>query len=78
MKKIAISLAAGAFLCFAACKDNNNKQPSKEKGEEQVTPPVMNSGPETEAERATEAVKKDSANSGNDRNDSVTGSNPHH
>ena len=55
MKKFLTSIAFGFFLVFAACEDNN--EPSKESGEEQVPAPVQNSGAETESERATNAVK---------------------
>jgi ABC-type glycerol-3-phosphate transport system substrate-binding protein len=75
MKKIAIALSAAAVLSFAACSDNS----SKKEGSDQVKEPVMNSGPETEAERAKEAVK-DSANAGPDstiRHDADAPSTPH-
>lgn len=53
MRKIAAILSAGA-LFFAAC---GNEQPSKSEGGEQLKEPVMNSGPEAEQQRATNAVK---------------------
>lgn len=40
---------------------NENDAPENS-GTNQVQPPVINSGPETEAERATDAVKQDSTN----------------
>lgn len=60
MKKLAITLSVIAMLAFAACSDNSEKE-----SDSQVEDPVMNSGPETEAEMAKEAVK-DSANAGSD------------
>ena len=60
MKKIAISLSIVAALTLGACADN-----SENEGSDQVQDPVMNSGPETEADRAKEAVK-DSASAGSD------------
>jgi hypothetical protein len=60
MKRIALTLSVAAILSFAACADNSDN-----KGEAPVDEPVMNSGPETEAERAKDAVK-DSANAGAD------------
>lgn len=60
MKKVAITLSVIAMLAFAACSDNSEKE-----GADQVKDPVMNSGAETEGERAREAVK-DSAAAGGD------------
>jgi hypothetical protein len=60
MKKIAIILSA-ATLFLAACGNNS----SKDEGGNQVDEPVMNSGPNTEGERATDAAS-DSANAGSD------------
>ena len=60
MKKIAISLSAAALMFIFACGDT-----SKTEGGDQVDEPVMNSGPNTEGERATDAVA-DSANAGSD------------
>ena len=61
MKKIAIFLSAGTLVFFAACGDNS----SKNDGGDQVDEPVLNSGPNTEGERATDAVS-DSANKDSD------------
>jgi hypothetical protein len=64
MKKVAILLSS-AVLFFAACGDNSNENPDKNSGDEQIQEPVLNSGPEAEASRATNAVRdslmKDSA-----------------
>ena len=60
MKKIAISLSAAALLFLSSCGDNSNNE-----GGDQVDEPVLNSGPNTEGERATDAVA-DSANAGSD------------
>jgi hypothetical protein len=60
MKKIAIILSA-TTLFLAACGNNS----SKDEGGDQVDEPVMNSGPNTEGERATDAVS-DSSNAGSD------------
>jgi hypothetical protein len=75
MKKIAIILSAATIMVFTACGDNS----SKDEGGDQVKDPVMNSGPNTEGERATEAVS-DSENAGNDstvRKDKDAMSTPH-
>lgn len=61
MKKITIALTAGAIFFFSACGDTS----SKDEGGDQVDEPVMNSGPNTEGERATNAVS-DSLNAGSD------------
>lgn len=61
MKKISITLCMLILLTLAACSDNANK----EEGSNQVQDPVMNSGPETEGDRARDAVK-DSAAAGSD------------
>ena len=61
MKKIAIFLSAATMVFFTACGDNS----SKNEGGDQVDEPVLNSGPNTEGERATDAVS-DSANAGGD------------
>lgn len=66
MKKILSSLVLGLFLVFTSCGESNN--PSKDSGDEQVPTPVPNSGAETEAERATNAVK-DSIKDNNNRED---------
>lgn len=60
MKKIAIFLSA-ATLFLAACGNDS----SKNEGGDQVDEPVMNSGPNTEGERATDAVS-DSSKAGSD------------
>lgn len=75
MKKIAITLSAATILSFAACSDNA----SKDEGGNQVQEPVMNSGPETEGQRARDAVR-DSANAGSDstvHHDADAPSTPH-
>ena len=61
MKKIAIFLSADTLVFFTASGDNT----SKNEGGDQVDEPVLNSGPNTEGERATDAVS-DSANAGGD------------
>lgn len=74
MKRVTITLAVITMLAFAACSD----KPENE-GDSQVQDPVMNSGPETEAEMAKEAVK-DSARAGEDstiRRDADAPSTPH-
>jgi hypothetical protein len=60
MKKIAIILSA-ATLFLAACGNDS----SKDEGGDQVKEPVLNSGANTEGERATDAVS-DSSNAGGD------------
>jgi hypothetical protein len=60
MKKITLILSAAVIVIFAACKGD-----SKNQGGDQVSDPVMNSGANTEGERATDAVR-DSANAGSD------------
>ena len=71
MKKIAVILSAFA-LFFAACGDNTSENEKKDEGSEQVKEPVLNSGPETEQQRATDAVKDSSV-----RSDSNAQSLPH-
>ena len=44
-----------SLMLFTSC--GGSDLPSKESGDEQVPAPVPNSGPETEGERATNAVK---------------------
>jgi len=46
---------------MTSCGNDSNTAPENT-GTNQVQPPVQNSGPETEAERATDAVKQDSSN----------------
>lgn len=75
MKKIAIMLSVITMLAFAACGDNS----SNEEGNNQVQDPALNSGPETEADRAKDAVK-DSAEAGADstvQRDADAPSTPH-
>ena len=75
MKKIAITLSAMTLMFFVACGDSS----SKNEGGDQVDEPVMNSGPNTEGERAVDAVA-DSANAGSDstvRKDKDAMSTPH-
>jgi hypothetical protein len=64
MKKLAMILSVAAMLTFAACADNADKDGTAP-GQNPTDEPVLNSGPETEGERAKEAVK-DSANADND------------
>ena len=64
MKKIAITLSVATILTFAACSSNADKE-GQGPGQKPTDEPVMNSGPETEGDRAKEAVK-DSANAGAD------------
>ena len=64
MKKTAIILSVATMLTFAACSDNADKE-GNAPGQKPTDEPVMNSGPETEGDRAKEAVK-DSANAGAD------------
>ncbi|MBL7697198.1 MAG: hypothetical protein JNK79_03540 [Chitinophagaceae bacterium] len=75
MKKVGTILSIVAILAFAACGDSSENT----NGTEQVSDPVNNSGPGTEAERANNAVK-DSANAGADstiRRDADAPSTPH-
>jgi hypothetical protein len=60
MKKLTIILSATFLLFLSSCADD-----SKKEGGDQVDEPVMNSGPNTEGERATDAVS-DSARGGSD------------
>ena len=74
MKKLAMILSVATMLVFTSCADNADKN-----GEAPVDEPVMNSGPETEAERAKDAVK-DSADAGADstvQRDADAPSSPH-
>ena len=63
MKHLTYILAATALISFASCGDNSNQindsADPENTGTEQVKPPVMNSGNETERARAEEAVGKD-------------------
>ncbi|HUQ64838.1 MAG TPA: hypothetical protein VM101_01700 [Flavitalea sp.] len=61
MKRIALTLAVFVMLAFTSCSDST----SNDKSDTQVKDPVMNSGPQTEGERAQDAVK-DSAHAGSD------------
>ena len=75
MKKIAITLSVATMLTLAACSGHSDKG----EGNNQVHDPVMNSGPETEGDRARDAVK-DSAAAGEDstvRRDADAPSTPH-
>jgi len=75
MKRTALTLSAAALIFLGSCGDN----PSKDDGGDQVKEPVMNSGPNTEGERATEAVS-DSSSAGSDstvRKDKDAMSAPH-
>lgn len=57
MKKIAV-LLTGAVLFLTACGDGStNDVEHKNSGDEQIRGPVMNSGTETEMQRATDAVR---------------------
>ena len=49
------------MTAFSQCGDSNTETPYE--WAEQVPPPVLNSGAETEMERATEAVKQDTVTS---------------
>ena len=49
------------MAAFTQCGDSNTD--SSHEGSEQVPPPVLNSGAETEMERATESVKQDTGTS---------------
>ena len=73
MKKIAVIFSTCALL-FAACGDNSNSgtNDKKDEGSDQVQEPVLNSGPETEQERATDAVRDSTI-----RSDSNAQSLPH-
>jgi hypothetical protein len=72
MKNIALPLMASICLFFASCSGNH---PSKDSGQDQVPGPVQNSGPETEAARATHAVQDTSELK--DKKDTVATSNDH-
>lgn len=61
------------FSFIVSCSD----EPSSKDGEDQVPVPVQNAGPNTEGERAVEAVK-DSADSDNPRTDSGKKDSPGH
>jgi hypothetical protein len=54
MKKLLFAFVLGMAI-ITSCGESD--LPSKESGDEQVPTPVPNSGPETEAERATNAIK---------------------
>ena len=56
-----IFLPAIIVLVMSSCGNDENAAPENT-GTNQVQPPVMNSGPETEAERANEAVEQDTTN----------------
>ncbi len=59
MKTLSILLIGATIFC-TACGENDA---DSQRGEEQVKPPVMNSGPEAERERAINATR-DSTNRG--------------
>ena len=67
MKKILSSLAFGFLIIIASCGESD--LPSKDSGDEQVPTPVTNSGAETEAERATNAVKDSNRDDNNRKPD---------
>jgi hypothetical protein len=78
MKKLAITLSVVVMLAFTAC-DNNSDKEGQAPGQNPTDEPVMNSGPETEGERAKKAVK-DSADVGADstiQRDADAPSTPH-
>jgi hypothetical protein len=56
-----ILLPAIIALVMSSCGNENDKAPENT-GTNQVQPPVLNSGPETEAERANDAVEQDTTN----------------
>lgn len=64
MKKLSLALPLAAMLFLGACSSGDSgksgERPDSE-GDEQVKDPVMNSGPQTEAERAETAVADSSA-----------------
>lgn len=60
MKKMALALSAVLMIFISSCADD-----TKDEGGNQVDEPVMNSGSNTEGERATDAVS-DSASTGGD------------
>ena len=67
MKKILSSFTFGLFIILASCGESD--LPSKDSGDEQVPTPVTNSGAETEAERATNAVKDSNRDDNNRKPD---------
>ena len=56
MKAVSIILAGALLVSLSFCAEDK-----PESGTDQVQPPVLNSGTETEAERAQEAVEQDTA-----------------
>lgn len=71
MKILAITLSA-TVLFLSSCSDNSADSKNNSKGSEQVQDPVMNSGSETEQERATDAVRDSTVHT-----DSTAQSMPH-
>ena len=67
MKKLLVACTL-SLIFFTSCGESD--LPSKESGDEQVPAPAPNSGPETEAERATHAIK-DSTRQDSTRGDSL-------
>jgi hypothetical protein len=63
MKRISILLAL--VVSLAACGNNNDNTTNEkhDEGSEQVQGPVLNSGPETERDRANDAVRDTSLTS---------------
>ena len=49
-------LAFAGLIGMFSCNDDDN---TPAEGNDQIAPPVQNSGPETEMERATAAIKQD-------------------
>lgn len=60
MKVIRYILVVCLLAGFAGCKQKEKDKPAS--GEQQVAPPVENSGAETERDRALESVKQDTSN----------------
>jgi hypothetical protein len=61
MRSSSLFISAVIALIMTSCGNDDNKAPENT-GTNQVQPPVMNSGPETEAERANDAVEQDTSN----------------
>lgn len=64
MKTLSILLIGATIFC-AACGENDASRDSQ-RGGEQVKPPVMNSGPEAERERAINATSDSTARGDSD------------
>ena len=56
------SIIALASLTLFGCADNADEDHEESTGHEQVETPVMNSGAETERDRALEAIEQDTTN----------------